>query len=396
MTSPTYAFPSGFIWGAATAPHQVEGNNTASDWWAREHSPRTDVIEPSGDAADSYHRYREDIRLLAESGLRVYRFGIEWARIEPADGCFSRAQLLHYRSMIETCREFGVEPMVTLYHFTMPLWFAAQGGWRRDDALAKFERYVRYVLPILHDVRWICTINEPNMVALTQGGTEGTDFIAASLPAPDPVISQALVGAHRMSYDIVKGAIPQAQVGWTIACQAFHAAPGCEREKEAYQYPREDFFTEAGRGDDFIGVQAYLRTIIGKNGPVPFGDDVERTLTGWEYFPAALGIAVRHTWDVGGHTPIIVTENGIATADDRRRIDYTFDALGGLHEAMADGIDVRGYIHWSLLDNYEWGSFRPTFGLIGWDRNTFARSARPSLHWLGDVARTGIAAHPYR
>ena len=198
MSSLNYVFPENFIWGAATAGHQIEGNNTSSDWWAREHSPRTDVSEPSGDAANSYNRYREDVRLLADSGLTMYRFGIEWARIEPVEGCFSKAELLHYRAMIDACHEFGVEPMVTIYHFTMPLWFAAEGGWKRPDALDKFKRYVSYVLPILNDVTWICTINEPNMVALTQGGTEGTDFVAASLPAPDPVISKALVDAHHM------------------------------------------------------------------------------------------------------------------------------------------------------------------------------------------------------
>ena len=165
---------------------------------------------------------------------------------------------------------------------------------------------------------------------------------------------------------------------------------------EEYPYPREDYFTEAGAGDDFIGVQAYLRTFIGKDGPVPVDDDVERTLTGWEYFPPALGIAVRHTWDVAKHTPIFVTENGIATADDRRRIDYTFDALAGLHDAMDGGIDVRGYTHWSLLDNYEWGSFKPTFGLIGWDKDTFERHPKASLNWLGSISRTGVVTHPYR
>lgn len=298
MSSLNYVFPENFIWGAATAGHQIEGNNTSSDWWAREHSPRTDVSEPSGDAANSYNRYREDVRLLADSGLTMYRFGIEWARIEPVEGCFSKAELLHYRAMIDACHEFGVEPMVTIYHFTMPLWFAAEGGWKRPDALDKFKRYVSYVLPILNDVTWICTINEPNMVALTQGGTEGTDFVAASLPAPDPVISKALVDAHHMSRAVIKSELPDAKVGWTIACQAFHAVPGCEKEMEEYQYPREDYFTEAGAGDDFIGVQAYLRTFIGKDGPVPVDDDVERTLTGWEYYPPALGIAVRHTWDV--------------------------------------------------------------------------------------------------
>lgn len=396
MTSTHYEFPSEFIWGAATAGHQVEGNNVASDWWAREHSPRTDVQEPSGDAADSYNRFREDIRLLAQSGLKMYRFGIEWSRIEPAEGLFSKAQLLHYREMIDACHEYNVEPMVTIYHFTMPLWFAAEGGWKRPDALEKFERYVRYVIPILHDVQWICTINEPNMVALTQGGTEGTDFVAASLPAPDPVISKALVEAHHLSRAVIKEALPDAKVGWTIACQAFHAVPGCEKEMEEYQYPREDYFTEASVGDDFVGVQAYLRTFIGKDGPVPVADDVERTLTGWEYFPQALGIAVHHTWEVAQHTPIFVTENGLATDDDRRRIDYTFDALSGLHEAMEEGIDVRGYLHWSLLDNYEWGSFKPTFGLIAWDKNTFERIPKPTLGWLGGISRTGEMTHPYK
>ena len=233
------------------------------------------------------------------------------------------------------------------------------------------------------------------MVALTQGGTEGSDFAASSLPSPDSIISQHLVEAHKRARDVLSS-IEGVKAGWTIACQAFHAIPGCEAEMEAYQYPREDYFTEAAAGDDFIGVQAYLRTFIGKNGPVPIPTDAERTLTGWEYFPPALGIAVHHTWEVGRHTPIFVTENGIATSDDSRRIDYTYDALAGLHSAMNDGITVHGYLHWSLLDNYEWGSYKPTFGLIGWDKETFERQPRPSLGWLGEIGQTSIVQHPTR
>ena len=179
-----YEFPPEFIWGASTAAHQIEGNNVASDWWAREHAERTDLSEPSGDAADSYHRYGEDIRMLADAGLGMYRFSIEWARIEPAEGCFSKAQLLHYRQMIDACHENGVEPMVTLNHMTLPLWLATKGGWLNADAVDYFARYVRYVMPILHDVTWVCTINEPNMVALTRGGTEGSDFVAAYCEIP--------------------------------------------------------------------------------------------------------------------------------------------------------------------------------------------------------------------
>ena len=158
--------------------------------------------------------------------------------------------------------------------------------------------------------------------------------------------------------------------------------------------PAKDFFTEAAAGDDFVGVQAYLRTFIGKDGPVPVVDEVERTLTGWEYFPPALGIAVRHTWEVAQQTPIFVTENGLASTNDSRHIDYTFDALAGLHSAMEEGIDVLGYLHWSLLDNYEWGSFTPTFGLVGWDKNTFERLPKPSLEWLGEISKKGVVSHP--
>ena len=134
-----------------------------------------------------------------------------------------------------------------------------------------------------------------------------------------------------------------------------------------------------------VGVQLHvaqqfsLRTVIGPDGPVDHPVDVERTLTGWEYYPPALGHALRHTRDVTGGVPMLVSENGIATADDARRVDYTAGALAGLAAAVADGCDVRGYLHWSLLDNYEWGSYRPTFGLIGVDRETFARTPKPSL-----------------
>ena len=395
MTSPTLTFPDNFIWGASTAAHQIEGNNVSSDWWAREQSPNTDLKEPSGDASDSYNRYEEDIKLLADAGLTMYRFSIEWARIEPEEGFFSPAQRLHYRRMIDVCHQYGVEPMVTLNHMTLPLWFAKEGGWLRDDSVDLFAKYVEYLLPILQDVHWICTINEPNMVALTRGGTVGSDFVASSLPAPDPVISENLVKAHKKARQVL-AALPNAKTGWTIACQAFHAAPGCEQEMLEYQYPREDYFTEAGAGDDFIGVQGYLRTFIGKDGPLPIADGVERTLTGWEYFPPAIGIAARHTWEVGKHTPLFVTENGLATNDDKRRIDYTFDALAGLREAMDDGIDVRGYLHWSLLDNYEWGSFKPTFGLIAWDPDTFERHPKLSLNWLGECSRAQKVVHPCR
>ena len=390
-------FPDGFLWGAATAAHQVEGNNVNSDWWVREHAPGTDLPEPSGDAADSYHRYPEDIALLAGLGLNTYRFSIEWARIEPEQGYVSRAQLQHYRRMVDTCREHGLTPSVTLHHFTHPRWFARLGGWRNPVAADLFARYTEAVLPVLgDDVEWVCTINEPNMVAMTRG-EEGTEMTASRLPAPDPQITDALIAAHGRAREVLSG-VGQVRSGWSVATQAYHpATPDAVEATAAYGYPREDVFLDAAAGDDWIGVQAYLRTFIDRDGrPLPVADDVEKTLIGWEYFPPALGIGVRNAWARTGGVPVVVTENGIATQDDARRIDYTHDALVGLHDAMADGIDVRGYLHWSALDNYEWGSYTPTFGLIAWDRQTFARTPKPSAHWLGQVARSGELTHPSR
>lgn len=388
------ALPSGFLWGAATSAHQTEGNNVASDWWAMENAPGA-PFQRSGDAVDSYHRYPEDMGLLADAGLNAYRFGIEWARIEPAPGHFSRAALDHYRRMITAARQRGLSPVVTLHHFTVPAWFAADGGWLRPDAVERFSRYVEYASQILDDVEWVCTINEPNMIAIVsvvlrrrvQGGASEA-VTAHVLPEPDREISDALIAAHRNSVDVLRRTT-NAKVGWTVAQQAFTPTPGNEnvfaRVKESY----EDRFLAAARGDDFIGVQSYTSQPVGPEGPVPHPPHPDNTLVGSAYRPDALGIALRNAWEVGAGTPLLVSENGIATADDDQRIAYTQAALRHLEEAHAEGIDIRGYLHWSALDNYEWGRWEPTFGLIAVDRETFRRTPKPSLAWLGDVARRG-------
>lgn len=378
-------FPEGFLWGAATAGHQTEGNNVNSDYWQREYAPDTTVPEPSGDACDSYHRYREDIGLLAELGFNSYRFSIEWSRIEPEPGVFSRAAVAHYRRMVECCRENGLEPVVTLNHFTVPRWMDALGGWRNTEAADLFARFTEAALPVVADgVRWVCTINEPNIIACGAGHSDG-NLVAYGLAAPNEKVSAELVRAHERARDVLSG-VSGLKSGWTVATQAFHAEPGAEEFTREYSYPIEEYFLEAARGDDFVGVQAYTRTFVGLDGPRPPGPDVETTLTGWEYFPPALAIGVRNAWEVTRRVPVMVTENGIATADDTRRVDYTRDALRGLHDAMADGVRVEGYLHWSALDNYEWGRYAPTFGLIAVDRQTFRRTVKPSATWLGRVA----------
>ena len=383
-------FPDGFLWGAATAGHQVEGNNINSDWWVKEHAPDTTIVEPSGDAADSYHRYREDMKLLAEAGLNSYRFSLEWARIEPERGSFSRAEIDHYRRMIDTALDLGLKPVVTLLHFTVPRWMHDAGFWRNQEAPELFGQFVERVMPILSEgVEYVCTINEPNIAAMIAGGEDASNLVAYGLPNPDLRVADTLLAAHRTAREVLSGN-SKIKSGWTVATQAFrgNGEPGSEEKLREYGYPRDDWYLEQAAGDDFVGVQAYTRTFIGPDGPLPVADGVETTLTGWEYYPPAAAEGVRSAWELAGGIPVMITENGIATADDTRRIAYTDAALRDLQAAIADGIDLVGYLHWSALDNYEWASgYRPTFGLIAFDHETFERRPKPSLAWLGEVAR---------
>lgn len=399
-------FPDGFLWGASTAPHQIEGNNLNSDFWANE--GRVPGMERSGDACDSYHRYREDMQLLADAGLNSYRFGIEWARIEPEPGLISRAELAHYRRMIDTANELGLTPFVTLHHFTNPRWFAEQGGWTAPGAIDRFRSYVETATTILDGVEWVATMNEPNMLAMMTGmaalmqqaqqqgdgwqsPTVDTDGPRPALPAPRPEIGRIFVDAHHAVRDIVRERTG-AKVGWTVANRAFETRPGGEEKRRELEYIWEDLYLEGSRGDDFVGVQSYSAQWVNADGIEPYPAHPDNTLVGTAYRPDALGIAVRHTAEVTGGIPIVVTENGIATHDDGRRIRYTDEALRHLGQAIAEGIDVRGYLHWSLLDNYEWGHWEPTFGLIEVDRETFQRTPKPSLGWLGEVARRNARA----
>lgn len=413
-------FPSNFLWGAATAGHQIEGNNVRSDIWAMEHVNPAPFAEPSGDACDSYHRYEEDIQLLADSGLNTYRFSIEWSRIEPEAGQVSRAELEHYRRVIKACHDRNITPVVTLNHFTTPAWFARDGAWGQEAAPALFERYVRFTVSALRDdVEWWITFNEPNAGALLLAtgalplGAAADDLAEAQAPLMAqfaanvggeagvaqmaiPVLSPSAVenvfAAHRAARVAIKELSPTSQVGWSIAVHDFQAVAGGESRRDEILASAIHPYWEAAREDDFIGVQTYTREVYGPEGRV-IPDVTEDTfLTGWEYYPPALGHTVAAASAYTG-VPVLVTENGMATADDDARIRYTRGALEGLAEARDNGAEVIGYIHWTLLDNWEWHSgFAMTFGIVAVDLDTFARTPKPSLGWLGAVASTRGAA----
>jgi len=403
-------FPKGFLWGAATAAHQVEGNNTNSDLWVLENVRPTLFTEPSGAACDHYRRYGRDIELLASLGLNTYRFSIEWARIEPDQGSFSTKELDHYRRMVAACHENNVIPMVTLYHFTSPRWFAAMGGWEHKSASDLFVRYCERVGKHLGgSVGFATTFNEPNLPLLfrwnksielpfgvifgmAQQAAEavGSDRFGSFFLGNCERLRDVMIATHHRAVVALKSGPGNYPVGVTIAIQDEQAAgPGSRRDdKRAEVYGP---WLQAAAESDFLGVQTYTRIRVGDIGDLPPEQGVELTQMGYEFWPEALEQAIRYAYAIA-KVPIYITENGISTEDDTRRIEYIRRALAGVKNCLSDNIDVRGYIHWSLLDNFEWlHGYRPKFGLVSVDRQTQERTIKPSGRYLGEIAkRNGI------
>jgi beta-glucosidase len=384
VTTPL-TFPQGFLWGTATAAHQIEGNNTNSDWWRFEHEAGR-VKEPSGDACDSFHLYERDLDIVASLGLNSYRFSIEWARIEPAEGEFSRASLNHYRRVLEACIARGLVPVVTLHHFTLPQWVADAGGFEAPKIVQWLGRYAQQVGQALGDLIGVgCTINEPNIVAV-MGYRYGVFPPAVSDPARYVAVHETMRASHNAMVDGLKSGPGNYPVGLTLSMSEYVALEGAEDRMHKIRLEMEDKYLEGVRGNDFIGVQCYSKSIIAPSG-MPDNYDGDVTDMGYPYWPQCVEHTIRRAADVTG-IPVIMTENGIATSDDTRRIAYLDAALRGLHNCLRDGVDVRGYYQWSLLDNFEWVlGYSMRFGIVDVDRETFERTPKPSAHWFGSIAK---------
>jgi beta-glucosidase len=400
------SFPPGFLWGAATAAHQVEGNNVNSDLWVLEHCNPTLFEEPSLDACDHYHRFADDIRLLAGLGLHCYRFSIEWARVEPERGHFSQSALDHYRRMLEACHENGVTPMVTFYHFSSPRWFAALGGWEHKTAGDLFVRYCERAGRALGDLislastynepnlpmllRWIAHIEVPFTTVLRMGRQAarmaGSNKFGCFFLGDAYKLQEAMIAAHHRALAALKAGPGSYPVGINVAIQDEQPiGPGNKCDKKCAEV--YDAWIAAASESDFLGIQAYTRCRVGKKGDMGPEEGVELTQMGYEFWPDAVEACLRYT-AARTSVPIYITESGVATADDTRRIEYIRRSLEGVLGCLADGIDIRGYIHWSLLDNFEWiMGYRPKFGLIAVDRETQERTVKPSAHYLGEIAR---------
>jgi beta-glucosidase len=383
------SFPDGFRWGTATAAHQIEGGNWNNDWWQWEHTPGSGCVEPSGDACDSWNRWAVDVALLAELGFDNYRFSIEWSRIEPEEGEWSTAAIDHYRRIGEALLDAGIDPVVTFHHFTTPRWLAAQGGWTEPSTADRFgsfcERAAAALAPVL---KRACTINEPNIVS-TMGHMAGVFPPGLRDRELRRKVNGVFVAAHRAAVDAIRSAAPGVPVGLTLSMSDYQALEGGESKRDQIRRSMEDEFLEATGGDDFVGVQTYSRTRVGPKGAIGGEEGVPVLPMGYEYYPQSLEGTLRRAWEVTkGETPLLVTENGIGTEDDGQRISYVQAALEGVQRCIADGLDVRGYTYWSLLDNFEWAfGYGPKFGLVSVDRTSFARTPKESARWLGRVAK---------
>ena len=421
-------FPKDFLIGASTAAHQVEGNNIHSDYWAQEQMKHSSFVEPSMDAVDHYNRYEEDIKLMAEAGLNAYRFSIEWARIEPEEGRFDESEVEHYRKVIHCCKENGIVPIVTMLHFTSPKWLIEAGGWEAESTVEYFKRYCTYIAKELgEELEYVCTINEANMglqiaaierryklqmqkkmaeklegsvqVGLNMDqfaggkkaeeeetkqifGTEAPQtFVSSRTPEGDLMIMRA----HEAARDAMKAVCPHLKVGLTLSLHDIQVQAG--GEENAIREWNEEFshYLPFIQKDDFFGLQNYTRTLMGADGSLPAPEDAELTQMGYEFYPEALEHVIRKVAEEF-KGEIIVTENGIATADDTRRVEFIRRALQGVNACINDGIPVKGYMHWSLLDNFEWQKgYSMTFGLVAVDRTTQTRYPKPSLKYLGSL-----------
>jgi beta-glucosidase len=426
MNTGTLQFPSGFLWGAATAAHQVEGDNRNNQWWAWEQQPgRIWHGGRSGQACGWWQPggAEGDLDLAAEMGHTTHRLSVEWSRIEPSEGTFDAAAIARYRQILQAMRARGIEPMVTLHHFTDPLWIAQAGGWENPRTIERFRRFVRYTVGELGDlVRLWCTINEPN-IYMVYGYLLGEFPPGAHDPARGLRVLNHLLRAHALAYRTIHSLDGQAQVGMAHHIVIFEPAdPTSPLDRLAagvqdalfnaislyaphdgvMRFPAGSGLTYGALVDsqDFIGVNHYIRYRVRFDPSQPtqvfaryhlesgalLSDNKANGEPYSALAPQAFYLALKRAARFG--KPIYVTENGCPDATDRVRSHLLATYLPQMHRAIQEGADVRGYYHWTLVDNFEWAAgWGLRFGLVELDLPTGQRRIRASGRLYAEIAR---------
>lgn len=418
-------FPDGFLFGCATAAHQVEGG-TCNDWsrWAEQPGRIKDGSDASV-AIDHYTRYREDLAELASCAQNAHRFSVEWSRIEPREGVFDNDALAHYADVVRACRAGGMEPLVTLHHFTFPLWLADAGGPCAPHAPERFARFAaRCAEAFGAEVRWWITVNEPVVLA-TLG------YLRGEWPPGRRSLRQsfaALRGLTRMhaAATVSLRGVAAARGSEARISVAHHvrgllpANPESPLDRLAAAIPNYVFnrwFLRACRSGrllapvgygqrvdglrgslDYVGLNYYCDDVLAfdlrrpgelfaRQGPQP---GFPQSTFGWAIEPDGLRRALHLVARESGGLPVLITENGVADAADELRPHFLVDHLAAVHRAITEGVDVRGYLYWTAWDNFEWAEgFSQRFGLFAVDSDTLERRPKPSAALYAEICRAG-------
>ena len=390
-------FPNNFLWGVALSAYQVEGNNIHSDW---HHWGRQTHLAPCGVSADHYERFEEDLALLDPLHQNAFRFSIEWSRIEPSPQCLDAAVLEHYRKVLQLLKQKGITVFVTLHHFSNPQWFMERGGWKKPENIEYFVNFVNFIVDEFHDVvnYWI-TFNEPTLYA-------SLAYYEGRFPPGERSffafrdVLRNLVRAHRRCFEMVHKKYTHLKMGVATNNQYFepYSSFWLDRAVVAYtSYSWNHFFLRGIKGrQNFIGLNYYFHNKLKFSflgdwfNPNHFfsrvkNDNLHVSDQGVEIFPSGM---YQVLMDLKKYNlPIYITENGVADSSDHFRKNFIDAHLKNVYIAIKDFCDVRGYFYWSLLDNYEWGSFKPRYGLVKVNFKTLEREIRPSALWYAEVCK---------
>jgi len=400
-------FPREFLWGAATSAYQVEGNNSNSDWWPWEE--KTGKTR-SAEACRHYELFREDFDLARSLNHNAHRLSVEWSRIEPQEGKFSEQEIKHYIEVIKALKERNLEPVVTLHHFTNPIWFQDFGGWLNKRSPECFLRYVKKIVEALGpDVHFWVTINEPTVYIyesylLGVWPPQKKSVLCAKKVFDN--LAKAHIKAYKLINDIYKEKnLAKPAISIAAHLQAFEYCRPTLRNKLSL-YLRNKIFNSAFleriaryKTLDFIGVNYYSRCLIDVRSP---GIDklfsqtcqnsclpLKKNSMGWDIYPQGLYKLLLQLKRY--NLPVFILENGICTDDDNQRWDFIYEHLRQISQAIRDGVNVIGYTYWALIDNFEWDKgFDPRFGLIEVDYRSFKRTVRESAKKFAKVCKTGV------
>jgi beta-glucosidase len=411
-------FPDGFAWGVATASYQIEGavhegGRSASIWDTFSHTPGKVLGGDTGDVADDhYHRYREDVGLMADLGVGCYRFSLAWPRLQPAGrGPLNEAGLDFYARLLEALHERGIEPWATLYHWDLPQVLQDAGGWPARDTALRFAEYAAAVHERLSDrISWWSTLNEP-WVAAYVGHAEGRHAPGVMDPPAANRAAEHLLLGHRLALKAMRAQSASSRFGITLNLSPVDAATESPVDQDAARridlLLNRQFLDAVLTADapklDWLGINYYMRHVVragepGSGSAVWVGsEDVEfvsrglpRTDMGWEIDADGLYDVLTRVHRDYPPVPLYITENGAAFQGvaDPQRIAYLDGHFRAAHRAIEDGVDLRGYFVWSLMDNFEWAfGYSKRFGLIHVDYETLERTPKDSARWFAQVTR---------